>query len=131
MLSAAASSAHSLPRLLRATLSIRQSLSSRASTPTTTRRITHRANKHLRSSRSSSTTIVAMATALPRVPLGSSGVMVTEVCLGTMTWGVQNTEEEAHAQLDYAVKERGAGPHFSAQSVEEPFCAGVLLFCHN
>lgn len=24
-----------------------------------------------------------------------------------MTWGVQNTEEEAHAQLDYAIKERG------------------------
>ncbi len=24
-----------------------------------------------------------------------------------MTWGVQNTEEDAHAQLDYAVKERG------------------------
>jgi len=24
-----------------------------------------------------------------------------------MTWGVQNTEAEAHAQLDYALKERG------------------------
>ena len=33
--------------------------------------------------------------------------MVTEVCLGTMTFGIQNTEEDAHAQLDYAVKERG------------------------
>ena len=44
---------------------------------------------------------------LPRIPLGTSGVMVTEVCLGTMTWGVQNTEEEAHEQLDYAVKQRG------------------------
>ena len=28
---------------------------------------------------------------------------VSEVCLGTMTWGEQNTEGEAHAQLDYAV----------------------------
>jgi len=27
---------------------------------------------------------------------------VSEVCLGTMTWGQQNTEAEAHAQLDYA-----------------------------
>jgi len=27
--------------------------------------------------------------------------------LGTMTWGKQNTEQEAHEQLDYAVKERG------------------------
>ena len=28
---------------------------------------------------------------------------VSEVCLGTMTWGEQNSEDEAHAQLDYAV----------------------------
>lgn len=27
--------------------------------------------------------------------------------MGTMTFGVQNTEEDAHQQLDYAVKERG------------------------
>lgn len=47
-----------------------------------------------------------------RVPLimrtlGSSSLRVTEACLGTMTWGVQNSEAEAHAQLDYAIKERG------------------------
>lgn len=35
-------------------------------------------------------------------PLGRTGINVTEICLGTMTWGVQNTEAEAHAQLDYA-----------------------------
>jgi len=28
---------------------------------------------------------------------------VSEVCLGTMTFGEQNTEAEAHAQLDYAI----------------------------
>ncbi|HEY5307485.1 MAG TPA: aldo/keto reductase, partial [Casimicrobiaceae bacterium] len=28
---------------------------------------------------------------------------VSEVCLGTMTWGQQNSQAEAHAQLDYAV----------------------------
>jgi aryl-alcohol dehydrogenase-like predicted oxidoreductase len=28
---------------------------------------------------------------------------VSEVCLGTMTWGEQNNEAEAHAQLDYAL----------------------------
>ena len=39
--------------------------------------------------------------------LGSSSLRVTEACLGTMTWGVQNSEAEAHAQLDYAIKERG------------------------
>lgn len=36
-------------------------------------------------------------------PLGDSGLSVSAVCLGTMTWGEQNTESEAHAQLDYAV----------------------------
>ncbi|MBB2969953.1 aldo/keto reductase [Mesorhizobium sp. RMAD-H1] len=35
-------------------------------------------------------------------PLGRTGINVTEICLGTMTWGVQNTEAEARAQLDYA-----------------------------
>src|SRR5512147_1388552 len=28
---------------------------------------------------------------------------VSELCLGTMTWGEQNSEAEAHEQLDYAV----------------------------
>lgn len=28
---------------------------------------------------------------------------VSQVCLGTMTWGEQNTEAEAHEQLDYAL----------------------------
>jgi len=28
---------------------------------------------------------------------------VSEVCLGTMTWGEQNSEADGHAQLDYAV----------------------------
>lgn len=35
--------------------------------------------------------------------LGSSDLMVSEVCLGTMTFGEQNTEAEAHQQLDFAV----------------------------
>src|SRR5438477_10637373 len=30
---------------------------------------------------------------------------VSEICLGTMTWGEQNSEAEAHAQLDYAVEQ--------------------------
>ena len=28
--------------------------------------------------------------------LGSSSLRVTEACLGTMTWGVQNSEADAH-----------------------------------
>ncbi|MDX1766381.1 MAG: NADP(H)-dependent aldo-keto reductase [Candidatus Saccharimonadales bacterium] len=39
--------------------------------------------------------------------LGESGIEVPVICLGTMTWGQQNTEDEAHEQLDYAVDERG------------------------
>src|SRR5450631_105945 len=34
---------------------------------------------------------------------------VSEVCLGTMTWGEQNSEAEAHQQLDYAM---GQGINF-------------------
>src|SRR5260221_11761676 len=28
---------------------------------------------------------------------------VSDLCLGTMTWGEQNSEADGHAQLDYAV----------------------------
>lgn len=38
--------------------------------------------------------------------LGTTDIDVTSVCLGTMTWGQQNTETEAHEQLSYAVDER-------------------------
>ncbi len=36
-------------------------------------------------------------------PLGSSGIDVSRVCLGTMTWGVQNNQADADAQLAYAL----------------------------
>lgn len=36
-------------------------------------------------------------------PLGRSPVAVPEVCLGTMTFGEQTAEADAHAQLDYAL----------------------------
>jgi len=38
--------------------------------------------------------------------LPKTNVKISTVCLGTMTFGNQNTEQEAHSQLDYAV-ERG------------------------
>ncbi|WP_308445249.1 aldo/keto reductase [Chitinibacter tainanensis] len=38
-----------------------------------------------------------------RVQLGSSALQVSSLCLGTMTFGEQNTEAEAHSQLDYAL----------------------------
>ncbi|MCE2964432.1 MAG: NADP(H)-dependent aldo-keto reductase [Alphaproteobacteria bacterium] len=38
--------------------------------------------------------------------LGTSGIKVSALCLGTMTWGEQNTQDEGFAQMDYAL-ERG------------------------
>lgn len=35
--------------------------------------------------------------------LGNTELNVSKICLGTMTYGDQNTEAEAHAQLDYAI----------------------------
>lgn len=37
-------------------------------------------------------------------PLGDSGVNVSVICLGTMTWGEQNTKDEAFAQMDLALE---------------------------
>lgn len=39
-------------------------------------------------------------------PLGRTGLDVSSLCLGTMTWGEQNSEAEGHAQMDMAL-ERG------------------------
>ncbi len=39
-------------------------------------------------------------------PLGRTGLMVSELCLGSMTWGTQNTEAEGHDQITRAL-ERG------------------------
>ena len=38
--------------------------------------------------------------------LGSSDLQVSEVCLGSMTWGVQNNQQDADQQIEYAL-ERG------------------------
>ena len=38
-------------------------------------------------------------------PLGRTGLDVSAVCLGSMTWGNQNSEAEAHEQLDYALEQ--------------------------
>lgn len=36
-------------------------------------------------------------------PLGRSDLLVPEICLGTMTFGEQTSQADAHAQLDYAL----------------------------
>jgi aryl-alcohol dehydrogenase-like predicted oxidoreductase len=37
--------------------------------------------------------------------LGSSGLSVSRVCLGSMTWGLQNTQQEANEQIEYALSQ--------------------------
>ncbi|MFI8621479.1 MULTISPECIES: aldo/keto reductase [Marinomonas] len=37
------------------------------------------------------------------VPLGRTGLEVSRVCLGTMTWGTQNNQAEADEQIEYAL----------------------------
>lgn len=37
--------------------------------------------------------------------LGNTDLQVSLICLGTMTWGQQNSEAEAHEQMDYALSQ--------------------------
>lgn len=41
---------------------------------------------------------------MKQIPLGSTGLMVSEYCLGTMTWGSQNSESEGHDQIAMALE---------------------------
>ncbi|UGQ45282.1 aldo/keto reductase [Massilia endophytica] len=43
---------------------------------------------------------------MEKTRLGRTDLEVSKICLGTMTFGEQNTEADAHSQLDYAL-ERG------------------------
>ena len=35
--------------------------------------------------------------------LGNTDLDVSTICLGTLTWGEQNTQEEGFEQMDYAI----------------------------
>lgn len=73
---------------------------SRAATLTTTLMVaSSRVVRALSSSSSSSSSIAAGAGARC---LGGTDLVVSEACLGTMTWGVQNTQQDAFEQIDYA-----------------------------
>lgn len=37
--------------------------------------------------------------------LGRTDLEVSQICLGTMTWGKQNSQSEAHAQIDHALEQ--------------------------
>jgi aryl-alcohol dehydrogenase-like predicted oxidoreductase len=39
---------------------------------------------------------------MQQIPLGQSGLSVSEFCLGTMTWGNQTPQADAHRQIDMA-----------------------------
>jgi aryl-alcohol dehydrogenase-like predicted oxidoreductase len=41
---------------------------------------------------------------MKQIPLGATGLMVSEYCLGTMTWGSQNTQAEGHDQIAMALE---------------------------
>jgi aryl-alcohol dehydrogenase-like predicted oxidoreductase len=52
-------------------------------------------------------------------PLGRTGLDVSLICLGTMTYGQQNTEAEGHAQMDLAL-ERGINFFDTAEMYSVP-----------
>jgi len=54
--------------------------------------------------------------------LGRSDIEVSEICLGSMTWGAQNSEAEGHAQIDYAL-ERGVNFIDTAELYPSPMSA--------
>ena len=37
--------------------------------------------------------------------LGNSNLEVSLICLGTMTWGEQNTQKDGFEQMDYALEQ--------------------------
>ena len=56
--------------------------------------------------------------------LGRTDLKVSAICLGSMTWGEQNSEAEAHRQLDYAA-ERGVNFVDTAEMYPIPVTAAT------
>ncbi|GAB5389243.1 MAG: NADP(H)-dependent aldo-keto reductase [Alphaproteobacteria bacterium] len=56
--------------------------------------------------------------------LGRTDLDVSVICLGTMTWGEQNTEAEGHEQMDYAV-DQGINFFDTAELYAVPPSAGT------
>ena len=57
---------------------------------------------------------------IPKVKLGSSDLMISKITLGTMTFGEQNTIDEAHAQLDMAFDTYGINMFDTAEIYPVP-----------
>lgn len=60
--------------------------------------------------------------------LPHTNIEVSKICLGTMTWGRQNTEEEGHDQMDYAL---GQGVNFFDAAELYPVPAKAELYGHT
>jgi aryl-alcohol dehydrogenase-like predicted oxidoreductase len=56
--------------------------------------------------------------------LGKTDIKISRVCLGTMTWGEQNDEADAHEQMDYAVS-KGVNFFDTAELYAVPTSAGT------
>lgn len=56
--------------------------------------------------------------------LNHTDIYISRLCLGSMTWGEQNTEQQAHQQLDYAI-ERGINFVDTAELYPSPPKAGT------
>ena len=52
--------------------------------------------------------------------IGDTDVHIADVTLGTMTFGKQNTEKDAHEQLNYAIKEFGVNSIDTAEMYAVP-----------
>lgn len=61
-------------------------------------------------------------------PLGRTDLTVSTLCLGSMTWGEQNTENEAFAQLDAA---RAAGVNFLDTAEMYPVPPRAPTYAHT
>ena len=55
--------------------------------------------------------------------LGRTDLHVSAICLGTMTWGEQNTEADGHAQMDLAFDARRQ-LHGHGRALPDPAQAG-------
>jgi aryl-alcohol dehydrogenase-like predicted oxidoreductase len=62
---------------------------------------------------------------IDRIQLGASDLEVPRLCLGTMTFGAQNSERDAHLQLSYAL-ERGVDFVDTAEGYPLPVSAETI-----
>ena len=60
--------------------------------------------------------------------LPHTDIEVSKICLGTMTWGNQNTEAEGHEQMDYALEQ---GVNFFDTAELYPIPAAAERYAHT